>query len=205
MRTPYARSIAIAVMASAALALAVASNDPPAECAGRSDSCKAPASPTGAVRVPYHPAIVTLAPTTTLVGTPPLPVAPSETTFAPPVDLTPSPEPPTAIPTRATTQQAPLPTGTWTPPPPDQLRTPRPEPTGPSPTPRPRLPVAGDIKLGVDGKYRATVDACTWTEYGRFEDATQNGDEVVGLQSACLPDEAVLFDPKTKHIEYVIQ
>ena len=97
-----------------------------------------------------------------------------------------------------------LPTGTWTPPPPDQLRTPPPAPVGPSPSPRPRLPLASDIKLGADGKYYARVDACTWTEYGRFPDPLDAGDEVVGLQSPCLPSEAIIFNPKTKRISYMI-
>jgi len=66
------------------------------------------------------------------------------------------------------------------------------------------MPVASDIKLGADGRYYARVDACTWTEYGRFPDPSQNGDEVVGLQTPCLPSEAVIFNPKTKSVMYVI-
>lgn len=193
------RSATIVAAAFAALAtLAVACGNPTPPCDAEDLGCAATASPFGAlVASPVSSTAIT--PPTMLPADTPSPAEPGEIVRAPTIDLTPSPEPATTTPPPPA-----LPTGTWMPPPPDQLRTRPPAPIGPSPTPRPRLPLASDIKLGADDKYYARVDACTWKEYGRFPDPLDGGDEVVGLQSPCLPSEAIIFNPKTKRIAYMI-
>ncbi len=195
-------SPAIAALALAALAtLAVVCGNPAPPCDAEDPGCDATASPVSAL-IAQPTSSTVIAPPTMRPADTPSPTAPGEIVRVPEIDLTPSPEPPATIPPPPPPPM--LPTGTWTPPPPNQPRTPPPAPVGPSPTPRPRLPLASDVKLGVDGKYFASVDGCTWTEYGRFPDPSDGGDEVVGLQSPCLPFEAIIFNPKTKSIRYMI-
>lgn len=59
------------------------------------------------------------------------------------------------------------------------------------------MPVAKDIRLDADGKYVADVDGCHWRETGEFEN-------LVIMQTACLPYEALNFNPLTGEISHVI-
>lgn len=124
------------------------------------------------------------------------PTLPTSTPMPPP-----SPEPsPTDTPWPTLT---PTVTATLMPPPPDRI-TPRPADRPFTPVPRPKLPSGSAVKLGADGCYVARVGGCVWLESGRFDDPL-TGDEIVVMQTPCLPYEGLHFKPKTRSMDYFIQ
>ena len=106
-------------------------------------------------------------------------------------------------PPRRSPSAEPSETATLMPPDPSLLKTPRPTDVPFTPKPRPRMPVAADIHRGDDGKYVADVDGCHWAEFGRFPIANTSDIEV-GMQTPCLPDEGLHFNPRTGEIDYFI-
>jgi hypothetical protein len=133
---------------------------------------------------------------TSIARTPVPPQAEHAVQFGSPTPEPPStaPPPPTAIPSE---------TATLVPPDPSLLATPRPTDAPFTPKRRPQLPAASDIHLDGDGKYVADVDGCHWAEFGRFPVA--GTDEVeVGMQTSCLPDEGLHYNPRTGQLDFFI-